>query len=150
MSNITVEPDGQAELGPCADCGSSTRSVWGYAYDDGACIAAYFARWAVGHQPQQPFHFLLSVGRWGEGAEPSMRRRIGVECRMGEDRPGFMVIDADALNWGQGESLGPALTRAQALADPARDVAFSVLDRVVFDDPRVHAFLSGGRQLTTG
>jgi len=63
---------------------------------------------------------------------------------MGDDRPGFMVIDADALNWGKGETLGPALTRAQALADPSREVAFSVLDRVVFDDPRVRAFLTGG------
>ena len=144
MSTISIEPDGQAELGPCADCGSSTRSVWGYAYNDGACIAAYFARRTIGHRPQEPFHFLLSIGRWGEGAEPSTRRSIGVECRMGEDRPGFMVIDADALNWGKGEILGAALTRPEALADPAHDVAFSVLDRVVFDDPRVRAFLTGG------
>ena len=63
---------------------------------------------------------------------------------MGKDRPGFMVIDADTLNWGSGEILGTALSRSEALADPARDVAFSVLDRVVFDDPRVRAFLSGG------
>ena len=142
MSTITIEPDGEAELGPCADCGFTTRSVWGYAYDDGACIAAYFARWTIGHHPREPFHFLLSVGRWGDGAEPSMRRSIGVECRMGQDRPGFMIIDADALNWGKGEVLGAALTRAEAMIHPSRDIAFSVLDRVVFDDPRVHAFLT--------
>jgi len=43
MAKITIEPEGSAEHSPCADCGSTTRSVWGYAYQDEACLAAYFA-----------------------------------------------------------------------------------------------------------
>jgi hypothetical protein len=62
---------------------------------------------------------------------------------MGEDRPSFMVIDANDVSWSQGESLGASLTRAEVMSGPTRDVAFSILDKVVFDDPRVNGFLRG-------
>jgi hypothetical protein len=63
---------------------------------------------------------------------------------MGDDRPAFMVIDASTLSWGNSETLGAPLTRAQVLADPVCNLVYEILDRVVFDDRRVREFLSRG------
>ena len=141
MSKITIEHDGNGELGACADCGSTTRTVWGHAYQDDACVAGYCARSTEGH-PERPIQMLLGVGRWSDGADRSMRRRIGIECRIGEDRPVFMVIDANTLAWPDAEILGKAMTRSEVLADPVHELALQILDRVVVDDLRVRIFLT--------
>ena len=144
MTEFKIEPDGSAEHGPCADCGGTTRSVWGYAYEGDVCVAAYFARWTEGHL-ERGAQMLLSLGRWGDGADPSMRHSIAFECRMSRDRPAFMVIDSSTVPWGKDGVLGRCLSRVDALSDTFRDRAFQILDRVVFADARVHGFLSEGR-----
>jgi hypothetical protein len=70
---------------------------------------------------------------------------------MGDDRPGFTVVDASTMPWGKDGFLGKGLSRDEGLTDPVLEQVFDVLDQVVFDDPRVRGFLTEGRrQLTTG
>lgn len=67
---------------------------------------------------------------------------FAIECRIGPDGPGFMLVDADSVPW-QDAFLGMKLTRAQALADSRKAEVFEILDRIVEDDPRFRAFLAG-------
>jgi hypothetical protein len=87
VSHYQVETGDSAEHGPCPDCGAQTRSVWGYVYADETPRATYFIRWTDGHL-ERGATLLISLGKWGEGSKPTERRSIGMECRMGADRPG--------------------------------------------------------------
>src|SRR5437016_1597760 len=129
---ITIEPDGDTKHEPCADCGSTTRSVTGFAYQGDACIAAYLARWTEAHL-ERGVQMQLSIGRWGDGTDATMRSRVAIECRMDDDRPSFKVVDASAMPWGKGKILGKGLSRPEAMADPIRQMVFDILDQVVFD-----------------
>jgi hypothetical protein len=90
---------------------------------------------------------LVSIGRWGSDAGAADRRSFAVECRMGVDRPAFMVIDAGRTPWAKEQSLGEKLSREEALKDPLLREVFEVLDRLVDDsgDRRFRAFLLGGK-----
>jgi hypothetical protein len=147
---LMVEPDGESTLGACPDCGHATRSVWGYVSDARGARAAYFIRWTEGHLDRGA-ELAISIGAWGVGATPAQRLCFGFECRMGSDRPGFMVVDAAELLWGQEAFLGAMLTRESALAHPTCKEVFAILDRLVEDDPRFRRFLlSGGDGRASG
>ena len=137
---FAIEPDGAAEHGPCADCGATTRSVWGHVSDANGARAVYFIRWTDGHL-ERGAQLIVSIGAWGEGATPAGRRSFGFECRMGADRPGFMLVDAADLPWGDQAFLGTKLARETALSEPLKPEAFGILDALVDDDPRFRAFL---------
>lgn len=94
--------------------------------------------WTEAHL-ERGARILVSVGGWGGSTSP--RRSVGIECRMGVDRPGFMVVDAATLPWGNEEYLGTKLTREEALADPTTKEIFAFLDVLITADPRFNAFL---------
>ena len=146
MTNIQVEPGEQAVHGKCPDCGEFTGTCWGYVSSDGAARCAYFIRWTDGHL-ERGAQVLVSIGRWGGDAGAAHRRSFAVECRMGVDRPGFMVIDAGRTPWAKDQFLGEKLSREDALKDPLLKEVFEVLDRLVDDsgDPRFRAFLLSGK-----
>jgi hypothetical protein len=141
---LRIEPDGEANLGPCSDCERSTRSVWGYVSSGERARAAYLMRWTDGHL-ERGAQLVISIGAWGEQAKAADRICFAVECRMGVDRPGFMLVDAAQVAWAQQESLGVKLSRADALAHPTRDEVFAILDRLVDVDQRFRGFLLSGR-----
>lgn len=143
MSDIVIEPDGEADHGPCPDCGRSTRSVWGYVSNEVGARAVYFIRWTDGHR-ERGAQLIVSIGGWGEGTLPRDRSAFGVECRV-DTRPSFMLVDADDLPWGTEELLGTKLTRADALAHPFKAEAFDILDALVAQEPRFRAFRDGRR-----
>ncbi|MDQ5935268.1 MAG: hypothetical protein QG574_2574 [Cyanobacteriota bacterium erpe_2018_sw_21hr_WHONDRS-SW48-000092_B_bin.40] len=124
----------------CLDCGSQTRTVNGYVYTENCARAIYYARWTDSHL-ERGIQILLSIGQWGEGTTGEVRRRIGVACRMYSNGPAFMIVDASELPWDDEEFLGRALTRQGVLNGPAKEEVFSILDRLVFDDHRIKAFL---------
>lgn len=140
---LVIEPDGAAVHEPCPDCGESTRSVWGYASSNGDPRAAYFIRWTDGHL-ERGAQILVSLGAWGPGSEPSLRRSFGFECRMGADRPGFMVVDATTLPWSAHAFLGAKLLREDALGDPLLPESYAILDELIEQDPRFRQFLLTG------
>lgn len=141
--HIEIEPDGEEAHGPCADCGEQTRSAWGYVSNQDGARAVYFARWTDGHL-ERGAQLMVSIGLWGEGTGPEDRIAIGLECRILDERPSFMVVDADQMPWSNKNLFGAYRTRAEVIADPIRFEVFRILDRVVEDDPRFRAFLAGG------
>lgn len=144
MEVLRIEPSESRELGPCPDCGSTTRSIWGYVYKNNDAHAMYYARWTDNHL-ERGIQILLSIGRWGDGTTGKMRRRVGVDCRMGSDRPSFMIIDASKMPWDNEKLLGKPLTKDEVLKDRIKDDAFDILDRLVIDDHRLRDSLLSGR-----
>jgi hypothetical protein len=144
MGKISIEPGESKETGICPDCGSKTWYATGYVYNDNNASAIYMARWTDKHL-ERGIQILLSIGQWGNGTSGKMRRRVGVDCRMGSDRPSFMIVDASKMPWDDEKLLGKALTRAEVLKDPLKDEAFHILDHLVSDDPRIKSFLLSGQ-----
>jgi hypothetical protein len=141
MSELAIEPDGEADHAPCSDCGRSTRSVWGYVSNEDGARAVYFIRWTDGHR-ERGAQLILSIGAWGEGSHPRDRSAFGFECRV-DVSPSFMLVDADGLPWGSEELLGTKLTRDDALAHPLKAEVFDILDALVAQERRFHAFVDG-------
>ena len=140
MSILSLEPDGSREDEPCPCCGEPTRTVWGYLYADGDAHGVYFARWAAVH-PERGLTLVVSLGGWG-GGDATARQAVGLECRALAGGPGFMVVDAADTPWGGEALLGRMLSRAEALAGPARDEALAAAELIVGADARVREFLT--------
>src|SRR5947209_8342665 len=120
MSDVlTLEPGGEATHGACADCGATTRSVWGFISNRNGARATYFIRWTDGHLDRGA-ELLVSIGCWGAGSLPANRVAFGLDCQLDTTGPAFMLVDAEALPWGTNGSLGKKLTRSAALADPLK------------------------------
>ena len=137
---IRIEPDGESTLEACSDCGNATRSVWGYVSGAQGARAAYLIRWTDGHLERGAM-LVISIGAWGKDAKPADRVCVALECRMGVDRPQFMVVDASQVPWAQREVLGVRLSRDNALANAAIQEVFAISDRIVEDDQRFRSFL---------
>jgi hypothetical protein len=93
-SGITIETAGSKDLGTCACCGNSSRRVWGYAYADGRCLAAYFVHWTLGHVPEHGANIAVILGEWGEGVPAERRSALALAYRLLDTGPSIMVIDA--------------------------------------------------------
>jgi hypothetical protein len=146
MSVISIDPCESSTSGACSCCGKPTETVWGYVYVDDGARAIYFCRWAQGHI-ENGMASALSIGGWGEDSNPAQRQLIGLDCRVLEDGPAFMVINAADSPWGDEEELGTKLSREAALASPLRQECFDILDRIIEDDGRVRDFLSGAEEV---
>jgi len=145
MSKFRIEPEDNHTEGRCQDCDSTTYSVHGYIYKDDNARGVYYARWTKDHL-ERGVQMLLSVGRWGDGTNGKMRKALGVECRMGEDRPAFMLVDAATMPWRDESLLGASLTREEALANRAiKKETFDILDELIEQDNRIKAFLLSNR-----
>jgi len=138
---LTIEPDGEKLHGTCPDCGEATRSVWGYISTKDAARAVYYIRWTDFHL-ERGAQLAISIGVWGDASRPIDRAMFGVECRIVEGAPQFMLVDAETVPW-QEAFLGMKLTRNQALADSRKAEVFEILDLVVEKDPRFRMFLGG-------
>ena len=139
MTALRVEATGEATHEPCTHCGEVTTTVWGHVYDADTPRAVYFARWTAAHA-EHGAHFLLSIGRLGEGTVSQERRFVGLECCVSNVVPGFMVVDAEELPWSD-EVLGLRLSRDAVMSQPLRDETFRIVDAIVEHDPRVRQFL---------
>src|SRR4051812_32205566 len=96
---LEYEPDNEAELGRCPDCGDMTKRVWCYVYITDLPHAAYYVEWTPGH-PERDATFDLIIGEWGENAGPSDRQAVSVAFRVLDTGPAFMVQDASGRRIG--------------------------------------------------
>src|SRR5262245_55514099 len=94
VSEITIEPTGSKDTGVCDCCGRSSRRVWGLAYSDALCLAAYFVHWTLGHVPDRGANIDLIIGEWGEAATRDRRSALALAYRLMDTGPSIMVIDA--------------------------------------------------------
>jgi hypothetical protein len=137
---IEIEPDGEAQHGACPDCGEMTRSIWGYVANQDGARAIYYARWTDGHV-ERGAQVMVSIGLWGDGTVAAERMAVGLECRVVDGGPAFMVVDASTMPWANEELFGANRTREEVMSDSIRFEVFRILDRVVADDSRFRAFL---------
>jgi hypothetical protein len=143
VKGLVIDPGESADLGACPCCGNMGRSAWGYVSKNGAARALYYARWIDKHH-DRGVQFLVSVGSWGETSNVSMRRMVAIDCRMGDGRPTFMVLDATKVPDADEALMGKGLSREQVLADPLKDEVLPMVDQVTYEDRRIKTFLRGG------
>ena len=137
---LRIETSGESLLGRCPDCGNATRSVWGYVFTENSPRAVYFIRWTDGHR-ERGADLLLSFGGWG-GGNQTERRAVAFACQIGDEGPGFRIVDADNVPW-RDPKLGAPQERAKVVDTPLGAESFSILDAIVEGDPRFRAFLYG-------
>jgi hypothetical protein len=134
--SLEISPDSQRQFGPCDCCGNMTSRVWGYIWQNGSAIAAYFVEWTEGH-PYREANFDFIYGRWGDETSAKDRQAIAVAYRCLETGPSFMVIDANDRTVGKNSLAGKAVTREQVLNGELRGITFSLCDAVYLSDPRI-------------
>jgi len=134
---ITVEPDGSNDSGPCTCCGNMSRTVWGYLRHAQNPLAAYYVHWTLG-RIDHGANFDLVVGRWGEGTSPSDRAVVAVAFRSMSNGPQFMVIDAEGRPAARPGALADrALRRDQVIGTPLAAEVFAMLDAIWLNDKRI-------------
>lgn len=138
-ADIKIEEGDSTELAACPDCGRNGLAVWGYVSKGGSAQGAYYACWVDAH-PERGAQILLGVGKFGGNTSGADRRMIGIECRMGQDRPNYMVVDASKVKL-EDDTLGAGLTRQEVLSHPEKDEFFRVLDQITATDRRIKKFL---------
>lgn len=142
---LTVEEGKHRDFGPCACCGGTTRSIWGYVSKDGVAYAVYYAQWTR-DQPKHGGTWLVSIGGWADEDE-TVRARVGLESRAPEGRIQFMLIDAQNTPWAAAPGLGASLKRSEVVGTPLAQDVFAVVDAVLAQDHRSHELvelLEGG------
>lgn len=148
MDELTIEPSGQKDSGPCACCGNNTRCVWGFVQGQGidSTVAAFFVYWTLNGVPQHGATFDLILGRWGEETTAADRVLVSLAYRLGDQGPGFMVVDADNRPAAKSDLVGRVMKRAEVVGQPDAQLAFAVVDTILRRDPRVAELL--GRKET--
>jgi hypothetical protein len=139
MSNkttLTIETSGEKSFGPCECCGEMTKRVWGFVYDAGAALAAYFVEWTPGHEASSA-NFDLILGEWGDGRDNSARKAVSLEFRKLESGPAFMVIDATMRPTSSSTLISEALNRDAVVGTVIASEAYRVCDAVYLEEPRL-------------
>ena len=138
-SSITVEPDGQSG-GLCDCCRTESRTIWGYAYLDGAAVASYHVRWTVGVPlTGHPALFDLSLGPWGEGSEPAQRVAVRAWHFDEDGTTGIMLGDATEAPSLRAGLVGRGARRDEVQGTPLAALAFAVIDAIFLHDGRYPA-----------
>jgi hypothetical protein len=141
MDELTIEPTGQKEFGPCSCCGNVSRCVWGFVHGREGAVAAYFVHWTIGRVADHWPNFDLIIGRWGQGATPADRCMVALQYRLLENGPAFMVIDPDGRPSAKSELVSKALRRSEVIGSPIAAQAFGIVDAVLAQDTRVAELL---------
>lgn len=138
---ITIDPTGSNDTGVCDCCGRSSRTVWGQAYADDSCVAAYFVHWTLGHVPDRGANIDLIVGEWGETVTAEHRNAVALAYRLMENGPSMMVIDASTRPSSRSPLVGQALRRDEVIGTPLAQNVFAIADAVLAQDTRVAELL---------
>ncbi len=136
-NELTIEPTGAKDLGPCACCSNATRRVWGFAHRGDTPEAAYFVEWVAGAVLRHGANFDLILDAWSDGTTASDRAAVALEFRQTERGPEFMVIDAEGRPPASSELVGRALGRVEVLETPMAARAFAIVDAIWVQDNRI-------------
>src|SRR5262245_33461262 len=131
MDSFVVEPSGTPELLPCDACGDKSRSVSGFVRGGGG-ETAYVVQWTEEKVEQHGAHFDLLM------AQDPQSVAVVLECRITDDGPGFMVIDASQRQtWNGFPSPVRRLTRDDVVGTPLAGVVYSIVDAIWLQDSRI-------------
>jgi hypothetical protein len=134
MDELSIEPSGSNDFGPCDCCGENSRTVWGYVYRGNNAEAVYYVHWSLGKVAEDGAHFDIIVGQWGDDSSSADRRTVALEYRPGL---GVMVIDATARKIARESMAGKALNRDEIIGTPLAQQAFDIFDAIWLQDKRI-------------
>jgi hypothetical protein len=133
---LDFSPENERSFGPCECCGTLTRRVWGFAYEDDVALAAYFVEWTPAHQDREVV-FDLIYGSCGDETSAEDRVAVSLAYRILETGPSFMVVDATTRPVGRNTLAHKALTRNELLSDAIKPAIFEICDVIYLQDPRI-------------
>jgi len=133
---LAIEAAGAVDLGPCPDCGTDTRRVWGHVRRGGDPFAAYFVEWTIG-RPDHGAFFDLIVGDWGEGTSSADRWGCSLDYRIIEGKGAFMVIDSSQRPLASSNLVGNLLARRHIIGTERAGAVFALVDAVLLQEPRI-------------
>ena len=138
-TEIRIEEGESSDLAPCTDCGKRNIAAWGFVSKKSSPCGAYYANWSEGH-PDRGVQILLGLGSFADGSTSGQRKMIAIDCRMGTDRPQYMVMDASKIKLDD-DTLGKGLSRDEMLNDPLKNEFFKILDQITAEDKRIKSIL---------
>jgi len=141
MDDLTVEPTGQNDFGPCSCCGNTSRSICGFVHGSEGAVAAYFVHWTLGRIADHWPNFDLIIGPWGEGTAAADRCMVALQYRLLHTGPAFMVIDPGGRPSATSSQVGKALPRSEVVGKPIAVKAFAIGDAVLAQDDRLREML---------
>jgi hypothetical protein len=125
----------------CPCCGRLSRTIWGEIHhDNGGAVAIYYCRWTIG-DPDHDAGIDLVIGDWGDGTTPQNRFLISMLFRRSEEAS-FMVVDAGPKGENFKSLASLALSREQVVGYPVASHAFTIVDAIWDDDPRIAALIA--------
>lgn len=133
---IEIEQGEESSLTFCDCCGTATRAVNGYAFNELGARATYIVRWTDGHVARSGAEFDLIIGEWG-GAPSSNRVAISLAYQLTDTGPGFMVVDARNRS-GSSDLAGRKLRREEVIGTPLATEVFAIIDAVWLQDSRIY------------
>lgn len=138
---IEIEQGEESSPTFCDCCGTATRTVNGYAFDELGARATYFVRWTEDHVAHSGAEFDLVIGEWG-GAPVSKRVAISLAYRLTDTGPGFMIVDARDRSGSDGLA-GRKLKREEVIGTPLATEVFAIIDAVWLQDSRIFGLRAG-------
>lgn len=139
--DLSVEPTGDNDFGPCECCGKMSRTVWGLVHSQAGPLAAYFVQWTL-NSPEHGANFDLIVGEWGIGTTSKDRQAISMIYRNVNNQGSFMVIDASKLPQRDPSLVSSALSREEVIGSLLAKRAFAIVDAVFMKDTRIEEIRS--------
>jgi len=140
MLSFELNPPGESE--PCSCCGGKTTSLTRFVYKDGDAHAIYYARFSDNH-PERSVLATVSLGEWGEGANPEQRVAFALQLRSAPSQFEVEVLDSAQSPWREAKVIGHTLDRAEALKHPLLPEVFHITDHMVVEDKPLKAYLDG-------
>ena len=128
----------------CECCGGTTTRLTRFVYRDNDAYAIYYAMFSDNH-PNRIVKLVISLGEWGENAEPSQRKAFSLDLRTSQDNYEVAVTNAADCPWRGKQVLGRVLDREEALNDPLIEEVFHLSDHIVIEDLPLKDFLDASR-----
>src|SRR6267378_2344427 len=123
--SIRLELGEEAPTHHCDCCGGETHAVHGFAFDDQAPHALYYAAWNTGHI-DRGVTLVVSLGDFEEGSGPWSREAVAMECSVAQEQFRFNVIQPEQSPWANATVLGKILSREDALKHAAIQEFFHI------------------------
>ena len=127
----------------CECCGEQSTQLTRFVYQDGDAYAVYYAALQHG-EPEPLVKMAVSLGDWGENAQPSERLAFALRLWAVGERAQVSITDAAESPWKDVALLGRFLDRSEALAHPWVKEVFHITDHVVVQDAVVRSYLGQG------
>src|SRR5262245_54837789 len=140
MLSFEFSPPSESE--PCSCCGGRTTSLTRFVYKNGDAHAIYYARFSDNH-PMRSVLATVSLGEWGEGANPGQRVAFALQLRPAPSEYEVEVLDSVQSPWREAKVIGRTLDREEALKHPLLPEVFHITDHMVAEDKVLKGYLDG-------